>query len=206
MYCENLISSDFIKVRRKIRCCSGSSSNLNFKTFNLYAVLSKFDVNFAHNFDWVPFLIVLTFIASLYSMITFVGRIIFTRLQAWQVLFHAIPVTFAFLWSLLTFDFLYLLSSDESDSLNDESDELSSDSVSSGMYYFCDFPLRFDDSNGSVSVLGYVAFAITRFNTKGNIFLFDVFVTTGVESKVGRLIKMSWRSNSLFSFQIWISV
>ena len=47
---------------------------------------------------------------------------------------------------------LYFLSSDESDLLDDESEELGSDSRYSGTYSFRAFSLRFDDS--AVSFLG----------------------------------------------------
>ena len=49
LYCENIISSDYIKVTDKIRCCSGSSSNFILIIFGLYNVVSNFAVNFAHN-------------------------------------------------------------------------------------------------------------------------------------------------------------
>ena len=49
---------------------------------------------------------------------------------------------------------MYLLSSDKSDSLDDESNDYGSDSGSSGMYYFPVFYFHFDDSVGRVSVLG----------------------------------------------------
>ena len=107
-----------------------------------------------------------------------------------------------FLSYCLIFDFLYFMSSDESDSLDDESDSDWPDSGSSGTYYFCAFYLSFDNYVGSVSGLGSSVFAPTRVEYKGDIFAFDVFVPTGVESKGGWLIKMFWRSNSLISFQI----
>ena len=80
---------------------------------------------------------------------------------------------FSFLLRRLLFDFLYLLSSDESYCLNDEDDKLGYDSGSSFTHFFL------DKSIVSVSVLGS-----------------DVFVPTGVYSKGGQLIKMFWRSNS----------
>ena len=46
-----------------------------------------------------------------------------------------------FLLRLLISDFLYLMSSDESYSLNDESDDDGSDSGYSSTYYFPDFSL-----------------------------------------------------------------
>ena len=53
------------------------------------------------------------------------------------------------------------MSSDESDSLNHESDGLGSDSGSSGTYSFHNFYFRFDKYIVSVSVLGSDAFALT---------------------------------------------
>ena len=63
---------------------------------------------------------------------------------------------------------MYLRSSDESDSLDDESDKLGSDCVSSGTYYFHAFSLRFYDSIGSVSVLRYGIFLPTGVESKGD--------------------------------------
>ena len=99
-----------------------------------------------------------------------------------------------FLSRRLILDFLYLLSLDESDLLNDESDELGSDSGSSGTYSFCAFSLCFDHSVGSVSLFGCGIFAPTGVESKGDIFAFDMFVPTRVESRGGRLIKKKLRS------------
>ena len=63
--------------------------------------------------------------------------------------------------SLLLLDFLYFLSSDESDSLDDESDEDGCDYGSYGTYSFRAFSLCFDDSVGSVNGLGSGLFAPT---------------------------------------------
>ena len=62
---------------------------------------------------------------------------------------------------LCAFDafFIYLLFLDESDSLNDESDELGYDSRSSGTYSFRGFYLRFYES--VVGILGSDIFART---------------------------------------------
>ena len=67
-------------------------------------------------------------------------------------------------------DNLYLLSSEKSDYLDDESENLGSDSGSSGRYSFRFFCLRFDDSVGSVSVLGYCSFAPTGVKSRGDMF------------------------------------
>ena len=72
-------------------------------------------------------------------------------------------MSLAQLYLFLLLDFLYWLSSDESDLLDDESDNDGSDSGSSGAF---SFPLRFDNSVGRVISLGY-----------------GIFVTIGVESK-----------------------
>ena len=47
-----------------------------------------------------------------------------------------------------------------------------------------------------------LAFLPTEVDSKYDIFAFVVFVPIGFESKGGRLIKMFWRLNYLFSFQI----
>ena len=107
-----------------------------------------------------------------------------------------------FLLHPLLFDFLYLLSLDQSDLLDDESDNDGYDSGSSGTYSFCAFSLRFDDSVGSVSCLGYGVFVPTGVKSKSDILAFCVFVPIGVDYKGGRLIEMFWRPNYLFSFQI----
>ena len=85
---------------------------------------------------------------------------------------------------------MYLLSSDESELLNNESDKLGSDSVSFGMYSFCAFSLCFDNYVGSVGVLGSDVFIPTGFEYKGDIFVSKVSVRTGVKSKVGQLFEM----------------
>ena len=71
--------------------------------------------------------------------------------------------------------------SDESDLLDDEFGELGSDYGSSCTYSFCAFSLCFDDSVGSVSVLGS-----------------EFFAPTGVKSKSGRLLEIFWFSNFWF--------
>ena len=76
----------------------------------------------------------------------------------------------------MIFDFLYLLSSDESDFLNDESDSDGYNSKSSGTYYFCAFSLRFEYSAGSVGGLGYGVSVPIGVDSKCDIFAFDVFV------------------------------
>ena len=76
----------------------------------------------------------------------------------------------------MPFDFMYLLSSDESNSLDEDYDKLGYDSRSYGTHSFTAFYLRFDYSVGSVSVLGYGVFAPTGVESKGGMFAFDVFV------------------------------
>ena len=85
------------------------------------------------------------------------------------------------------------MSSDEPDSLEDESENGGSDSGSSGT---CSFPLHFDDSVARVSGSGSGVFVPTGVKSKCEIFAFVVFMPIGVESKGGRLIEMFWRSNS----------
>ena len=86
------------------------------------------------------------------------------------------------------------MSLEESDSPDDESDKLGSDSGSSGTYYYCNFSLRFDES--VVGVLGSNVFAPIGVESKGGIFASDVFVTTVVELKGGQLLAIFWSSNS----------
>ena len=82
------------------------------------------------------------------------------------------PFRYFFLLSRrLTFYLLYLMSLDESDLLDDESDKLGSDSRYSGTYSFRAFYLRFDDYIGSVSVLVSGIFAPTGVQSKGSILL-----------------------------------
>ena len=74
---------------------------------------------------------------------------------------------------------MYLLSSNESDSLNDESDDDGSDSGSSSQCYFPDFYLCFDNHVGYVSVLGSGILVPTGVKSKCGIFVFVVFVSKG---------------------------
>ena len=86
--------------------------------------------------------------------------------------------------SLLLLDFLYLLSSYESDLLDGESDDDGYNSGSSDTYSFPDF-LRFGDSVGRVSGLGYRVFVPTGVYSKCVIFAFFWFLPIVVESKGG---------------------
>ena len=113
---------------------------------------------------------------------------------------------FLFLLRSFIFYFLYYLSLNESESLDDDYDDHGLNSGSSGTYSFCAFSLRFYNSVGSVSVLGSGVFSPIGVEYKWGIFTFYIFVPIGVESKGGRLVEMFWRSNSLFSFQIIDSV
>ena len=104
-----------------------------------------------------------------------------------------------FLLCPLLLDLLYLLSSDESDLLDDESDNDGSDSGSAGT---CTFPFRFDESVGRVCGVGSGIFFPIEVDSKCDVFTFVMFVPIGVESKGGQIIEMFWRSNSQFSLQI----
>ena len=92
---------------------------------------------------------------------------------------------FSLLSRCLLFDFLYFLSSDESDSLDDESDDDGSDFRYSGTNYFCAFYLHFDNSVGSVCGLGSSIFVPTGVESRCDIFVFVVFVLIVVKSKGG---------------------
>ena len=89
--------------------------------------------------------------------------------------------------------FLYLLSSDKSDSLDYKYDDDGYDSESSGT---CVFPLYFDEYVGHVSDLESGGFVPIGVNSKYDIVTFVVFVPIGVKSKGGPFIKIFWRSNS----------
>ena len=71
-------------------------------------------------------------------------------------------------------DFLYLLSSDESYLLDDESEYDGYDSRSSGTYSFTNFLCIFTNSVGRVSVLGSGVFVPTEVKSKCDIFSFVV--------------------------------
>ena len=73
----------------------------------------------------------------------------------------------------LLLDLLYLLSLDESDLPNDESDDDGSDSGSSGM---CAFSFRFDNSFGRVSGVGSGVFVPIGVESKCDVFMSFVFV------------------------------
>ena len=88
--------------------------------------------------------------------------------------------------------FLYLLSSDGSNSLDDESDN---DWYYSGSSGTCDFPFHFEKSVGRDSFLGSGVFVPIRVKSKYDVFAFVMYVLIGVESKVGRLIQIFWPSN-----------
>ena len=70
-----------------MRRCSGSSYNLNFRIFDLYAAVSNFAVNFAHNSRVLfIFLLLILFIPSLDYIITFVGWFVVDQLRVWWFL------------------------------------------------------------------------------------------------------------------------
>ena len=92
---------------------------------------------------------------------------------------------FSFLLRFLISNFLYLLSSDESDSLDDKSDNNGSESGSSSTYSFPGFPLCFGNFVVHVTGLGYGFFLPIGVEYKCDIFAFVVFVPIGVKSKGG---------------------
>ena len=100
---------------------------------------------------------------------------------------------FSFLLRPLLLDFIYLMSSDESYLLDDESEYDGYNSRSSGT---CPFPFHFDDSIGCVSGVGFGIFSQTGVESNCDIVTFVLFVPIGVKSKGGQLIEMFWRSNS----------
>ena len=80
------------------------------------------------------------------------------------------------------------MSSEELDSLNDESDNDGSDSRCSGTYYFSVF-LHFENFVGHVGGLGSGVLVPTRVESKCDILEFVMFVPIGVKYKGGRLIE-----------------
>ena len=80
--------------------------------------------------------------APLESIFTVVVPIRISQLLVLRVLFIVFPTIFILLCFFLL-GLLFLLSFDESDSLNDEPEDYGSDSVSVGT---CAFPFRFEES------------------------------------------------------------
>ena len=74
-----------------------------------------------------------------------------------------------------------MISLDKSDSLDNDSDKIVYDFVSSVTYSFCAFYLR--SGKSVVGVLWSGVFAPTVVDSKGGIFASDVLVPTIVESK-----------------------
>ena len=85
----------------------------------------------------------------------------------------------------LILDLLYLLSLDESDLLDDESDDDWSDYRSS---FMCAFYSRFDESFVSVSGVGSGFFVLIGVLSDCDVVVFMVFLRIGVEYKGGQLI------------------
>ena len=125
---------------------------MNFRIFDLYAVASNFAFNFAHN---------LTGYNVFYRCFLFLSRLFFYSLfcRANQSHLTMIMTIYAscdseFFFALLGILILYFLSSEKSYLLIDDSDELWSDSRSSGTYYFCAFYLRFEESECFTCLIG----------------------------------------------------
>ena len=119
----------------------------------------------------VPFPIALLMIVSLAFIIAFIGWIRVALRLVWKVRFCAFKVIFTFI-SYHSLIFTTFLSSDDSDSLNDEFDYDGSDSWSSGTYYFPNFSLRFVNSVGSVSGSGCIIFVPRGVKSKCDILRF----------------------------------
>ena len=86
--------------------------------------------------------------------------------------------------------------------LDDEYDDDGSDYGFSGTYYFPALSLHFYNYVGHISGLRSIIFVPTGDKSKCDIFAFVVFIPIGVKYKVGQLIKIFWRLNSLFSLHI----
>ena len=98
----------------------------------------------------------------------------------------------------LVLDLLYFMSSDESDSINDDYEDDGYDSRSSGI---CAFPSSFEYSIGWVSGVGSGVFVTMVVDSKCDVVTFVVFFPIGGYSKDSRLVEMVWRSNSCFFLQ-----
>ena len=90
-----------------------------------------------------------------------------------------------------------MVSFDELDPFDDESEDYRSESGSAGT---CAFTFRFDESVGRVnesvghfSGVGSGVFSLTGIESIGDVVLLFVFVPKGVESKIGRLIEIFCR-------------
>ena len=88
---------------------------------------------------------------------------------------------------------LELLSFDELDFFDDESDDDGSGSGSPGT---CAFPFCSGNSSGSFSGVGSGVFVLTGIDSIDDVVLLVVFVPRGAESKVVRLIELFWRPKS----------
>ena len=88
-------------------------------------------------------------------------------------------------------DLLHFLSSDESDSFNEEFANDGSEFGSSGT---CAFPFCFDDYVGPVSGVGYGIFYPIGVESNCDVVTLVLLVPIGVESKGGQLIKIFLRA------------
>ena len=97
--------------------------------------------------------------------------------------------------TFLILDLIYLLSLDESDSLDDDSDNESNDDGSdSGSASTFTFTFRFEEFVGYVCGVGSGVFVPIGIKSIGEVVTFVVFVPLLSEAKGGRLIETIWRS------------
>ena len=95
---------------------------------------------------------------------------------------------------------LQFISSDESDLLNDESDDDGSDSGSAGTYNFLflfdEYVCPVGESVGHISGVECGVFVLIGTDSIIDVVMLVVVVTKGVESKCGELIEIFWRPES----------
>ena len=125
---------------------------------------------------------------SIMSSVSFASNVFFL-LSRFFVLDFLYFLSSAKSESLLIIDFLQFLLFDQSDFLEDESNNEGSDSGSAGTYDFLfsfyDFFGRVGESVGCVSGVGSDVFSPTRIKSIGDVLLEVVFLPKGVNSKGG---------------------
>ena len=152
--------------------------------FNLYAVVSNFAVNRAHNCIGSFFrCLFLLRCLRLYSLLSEESEPVNNESDASCFLCFQ---HFFFLSRLFLFDILEFVSFEELDLFDDGSDDDGS--------VTCTFTFCSDESIGSVSDVGSIVFIPTGIKSIGDVVPLVVFVPKGVESKGGQLIEIICRS------------
>ena len=107
---------------------------------------------------------------------------------------------FLFVSLFFLIDLLELISFDELDIFDDESDENGSGCRSPGTFAFSFCFVKssssVDEYVGCVRGVGSGVFFLTGIDSIGDVVPLDVFIPRGVESKCGQLIELFWRPKS----------